>query len=166
MNKPQSLRDFLTGAIRELQESPDRLLVFITGGSLASTLAPGRSFEYRYTLKLVITDFGLHPDAVMVPLLDWLRIHQPELLANPALRDQVRFEAEVLANDKVDLELTLPLTERVGVHKQEDGTVHVEHYPEPEIPGDYPPRHWQLYLRPGEILIAEWDAPATWPVDG
>ncbi len=157
MNKPQSLREFLTAALPELGRDPDRLLVFIEGGSLISTLAPGASFEYRYTLKIVVTDFGGHPDSLMVPLLDWIRRHQSELLANDRLREQIRFEAEVLANDKVDVELTLPLTERVGVHRHDNGEVHVEHYAEPEIEAPLPPRHWQL-LVDGEVA-AEWDAP-------
>lgn len=157
MNKPQSLRDQLLAALPDLRRDPERLLVFIEGGSMVSTLAPGASFEYRYTLKLVVTDFGGHPDALMVPLLDWIRTHQPELLANPSLREQIRFEAEVLANDKVDVELTLPLTERVGVHRADDGRVDVEHYPEPAIEQPLPARRWRLYLR--DTLMAEWDAP-------
>ncbi|KAF1719807.1 phage tail protein [Pseudoxanthomonas wuyuanensis] len=157
MNKPQSLRDHLSAAVEDLRRDPERLLVFIEGGSVVSTLAPGASFEYRYTLKLVVTDFGGHPDALMVPLLDWVRAHQSELLANDRLREQIRFEAEVLANDKVDVELTLPLTERVGVHRHADGRVEVEHFPEPLIDGPLPARHWQLYVM-GE-LAAEWDAP-------
>lgn len=157
MIKPNSLRDHLVSALTELQRDPDRLLIFINRGSVVSTLAPGASFEYRYTLTLVITDFGGHPDGVMVPLLDWVRLHQSELLANERMRELIAFEAEVMANDKVDLQITLPLTERVGVHRQPDGRIDVEHYPEPVSERPSPPRHWQLYLR--EALIAEWDAP-------
>ncbi|WP_454261778.1 phage tail protein [Pseudoxanthomonas mexicana] len=157
MNKPQSLRDHLLAAIADLQRDPERLLVFIEGGSVVSTLAPGASFEYRYTLKLVVTDFGGHPDSLMVPLLDWIRTEQSELLANTSLREQIRFEAEVLANDKVDVEITLPLTERVGVHRHDNGEVHVEHFPEPVIEAPFPAQHWQLLIR-GEV-VAEWDAP-------
>ena len=157
MNKPGSLRAHLVAALQELARDPDRLLVFIDKGNVVSTAAPGASFEYRYNLTLIITDFGGHPDAVMVPLLDWVRVHQNELLANDRMRDQINFEAELLANDKVDLEITLPLTERVGVHRQEDGRIDVEHYPEPEIAYSLQPRRWMLYI--GGELTAEWDAP-------
>ncbi len=157
MNKPQSLRNHLLAAIADLQRDTERLLVFIEGGSVVSTLAPGASFEYRYTLKLVVTDFGGHPDSLMVPLLDWIRVEQSELLTNTSLREQIRFEAEVLANDKVDVEITLPLTERVGVHRHNNGEVHVEHFAEPVIEAPFPAQHWHLLIR-GEV-VAEWDAP-------
>ncbi|MFK3649284.1 phage tail protein [Lysobacter enzymogenes] len=157
MIKPDSLRAQLAAAIPELKRDPDRMLLFIKEGGLSATLAPGFSFEYRYTLHLIITDFAGHPDAVMVPLLVWLARNQSELLANPALRDGIAFEAELLANDKVDLEIRLPLTERVGVHKQEGGGYKVEHYPEPEIESALPAGRWDVYLR-GE-WIGGWDAP-------
>ena len=157
MKKPQSLRDFLTDALPELARDPDRLLVFIDRGSLVATMAPGQSFEYSFTLNLIVTDYAGHPDAVMVPLLDWIRINQPELLANPKQRGQIAFEADILANDKIDLDIKLPLTERVGVHRDAEGVVTVEHYCEPTIDAPCPPRHWKLYLQ--EELLAEWDAP-------
>jgi len=136
--KPTSLRDHLTAAVPELARDPDRLLVFIKDGSLAATYAPGLSFEYRYTLHLIVTDFAGHPDAMMVPLLTWLTRHQPELLANPDLRDRIVFDADLLANDKVDLEIRVPLTERVGVHARDDGGYDVEHYSEPGADGATP----------------------------
>lgn len=155
MIKPASLREHLTAAIPELGRDPDRLLVFIKDGSLVATFAPGLSFEYRYTLTLIITDFAGHPDAVMVPLMVWIAQQQPELLANPALRERIAFDAELLANDKVDLELKLPLTERVGVHVREAGGYDVVHYPEPELEAALPGGRWDVYLQ-GE-WIGGWD---------
>lgn len=157
MIKPDSLRAYLTDALPELQRDPDKLLVFIDRGSLVSTCAPGLSFEYRYTLNLILTDYAGHPDAVMVPLLVWLRAHQPELIANPALREQIAFEADVLDHDKVDLDLKLPLTERVGVHPRAGGGYEIEHYPEPQVEPNFPAEHWEVYLK-GE-LVATFDSP-------
>ncbi|WP_082576613.1 phage tail protein [Lysobacter sp. Root604] len=159
MIKPTSLREHLTAAIPELGRDPDRLLVFIKDGSLVGTFAPGLSFEYRYTLNLIITDFSGHPDAVMVPLMVWIEQQQPELLANPALRERIAFDAELLANDKVDLELKLPLTERVGVHAREAGGYDVVHYPEPELETVLPGGRWDVYLQ-GE-WIGGWDVVAA-----
>jgi len=156
--KPQSLRDLLTSALPELAQNPDRMLVFIDAGSVVSTLAPGRSFEYRYTLNMIITDFAGHPDAVMVPLLDWIRVNQPELLANDKRRGEIAFDVDVLANDKVDMDIKLPLTERVGVHAGADGVLTIEHYPEPVIEQPFAPMRWKLFLK--DDLLAEWDAPA------
>ncbi len=159
MYKPASLRDFLTAANPELARDPDRLLVFIDEGSLRATFAPGLSFEYAYTLNLVFTDYAGHPDAIMVPLLIWLREHQSELLANFDNAGKIAFEADILANDAVDLSIKLPLTERVGVHPRKPGPGHdVEHYPEPQLEPVLQAQHWQIYLK--DELIAEWDVPA------
>lgn len=158
MIKLQSLRDTIANGIPDLARDPDRLLVFIDNGHVVSTLAPGASFEYRYTLNLIITDYAGHPDAVFVPLLDWIRANQPELLANDKRRGEIAFEVDVLANDKVDMDIKLPLTERVGVHRGSDGVVTVEHYPEPVMEQPFAPMHWKLYLK--DELLAEWDAPA------
>lgn len=131
MIKPAALRAALTAALPDLARDPDRLLVFIDAGSVVSTHAEGRSFEYRYTLNLIITDFTGDPDAVMIPLLDWVREHQPELMANWTHHERITFEVDVLANDAVDLSIALPLTERVGVHTDAEGGTTIEHYPEP-----------------------------------
>lgn len=44
------------------------------------------SFEYRYKLNVIITDYIGDPDAIMVPLLAWITVHQHELLGNPDMR--------------------------------------------------------------------------------
>lgn len=157
MIKPDSLRAQLTAALPELARDPDKLLVFIDRGSLVGTYAAGLSFEYRYTLNLILTDYAGHPDAVMVPLLIWVAQHQQELLSNPARREQIAFEADLLDNHKVDLSITLPLTERVGVHAREAGGYDIQHYPEPQLEPFLPAEHWELYLK-GELL-ATWDNP-------
>ena len=134
MNKPNSLRDHLLAAVPELHKNPDRLLVFIDNGSIRSTAAPGLSFEYSYTLNVILTDYAGHPDAVAIPLLAWLLVNQPELLTNLEKgKTAIAFEADVLDNSKVDLSLKLPLTERVIVKKQEDGSLQVSHPDEPQV---------------------------------
>lgn len=157
--KPESLREHLTSAVPQLRRDPDRLLVFIDRGTLVSTLAAGLSFEYRYTLNLILTDFAGSPDAIMVPVLVWLRTQQPELLANPDLRDQIAFEVDVLDGGKVDLSLTLPLTERVGVHPRAGGGFTIEHYPEPPADTGLSPGRWEVYLC--DELVGTWDMPAA-----
>lgn len=131
MIKPQSLRQHLLAAIPALDHDPERLLIFVEGGTLASTYQPGLSFEYRYTLEVIITDFRSAPEAVMVPLMQWLTRHQPELLAAPGKRDQVGFEVDVLAGDLVDLSIKLPLTERVVVTRDANDLLQLRHVGEP-----------------------------------
>lgn len=69
MIKPASLRAHLVAVLPDLARDADRLLVFIDAGSLVSTFQPALSFEYKYTLNLILTDYAGHPDSVMLPLL-------------------------------------------------------------------------------------------------
>jgi len=159
MNKPESLRAHLVAAIPELKRNPDRLLVFVDNGSMRSTAAPGLSFEYSYTLNLILTDFAGHPDAIAIPLFAWVLVNQRELMENLERgRDAIKFEADILDNSKVDLSITLPLTERVIVKRLDDGTLHIEHPPEPQLDAFLPAGPWQL-IADGEVL-AEWESTA------
>ncbi len=134
MNKPNSLRDHLLAADTTLAQNPERLLVFIDEGNIRATAAPGLSFEWLYTLNIIITDYAGHPDNIAIPLLAWLRRNQPDLLTNIEKgKDAIGFEADILGNDKVDLSITLPLTERVIVKRLPDESLEVTHPPEPDF---------------------------------
>lgn len=116
MKKPNQLREHLLAGLPHLAKNPDRLLIFVDEGRTVNTLANGLSFEYRYTLNLIITDFSEDLAVLMVLIYAWLREHQPELMANlDKARDGVKFAADVLDSHRVDLSITLPLTERVIV---------------------------------------------------
>ncbi|KVS58030.1 phage tail protein [Burkholderia cepacia] len=135
MNKPDSLRAALTAAIPEFARNPDRLHVFIEHGSIATTAANSLSFEYAYTLDVVVTDYAGHADHLIVPVIAWLKVNQPEMLLNRELcRDGFRFQAELLDNGKSDVEILLKLTERVGVLEMPEG-YEIRHFAEPSIPG-------------------------------
>ena len=146
MIKPGSLRDHLVAKVPELARDAERLLIFVRNGALVCTATDPLSFEYRYQLSVVVTDFTGAADLLMVPVLDWVRVYQHELMANTARREEIRFECEVLANDKVDVEITLPLTERVGVARREDGGFDTAHYPEPPVTE---PTAWEAWGKPG-----------------
>ncbi|MCC7632581.1 phage tail protein [Stenotrophomonas rhizophila] len=158
MIKPGSLRDHLLAAVPGLLDSPDRLLVFVEDGKVQSSYEPGLSFQILYTLSLILTDYAGSPDSVMLPLLQWVTRHQPELLANPAHRDGIAFDVDVLANDLVDVALKLPLSERVVVVAQADGTFLLNHVGEPPTE-DY---HAQS-LAGGAVLDAAGVLVATLP---
>lgn len=160
MNKPESLRAHLLAAVPELHKNPDRLLVFIDNGTIRSTAAPGLSFEYSYTLNIILTDYAGHPDAVAIPLLAWLLVNQPELLTNLEKgKTAIAFEADVLDNSKVDLSLKLPLTERVIVKKQDDGSLQVSHPNEPELFEETFTLDGLRLETPSGEVIAQWGAP-------
>ncbi len=157
MYKPESPRAHLLTAVPELQHSPDRLLVSIDKGKLRCTAAASLSWEYDYELQVILTDFAGHPDAVMLPLFAWVRMNQSELLANQDKAAQgIAFDADILDNSKVDLAITLPLTERVIVKRQADGTYQIEHVPEPQYTEYQEPATWQVFA--GGELLAEWQS--------
>jgi hypothetical protein len=133
MNKPESLRTHLLATIVELKHNPDRLLIFIDNGKIRCTAAASLSFEYSFDLQVILTDFAGHPDSVMLPVLGWLKVNQADLLENlNKSTEGIQFEADILDNSKVDLSLTLPLTERVIVGKDADGKTTIRHPGEPQ----------------------------------
>ncbi len=52
--------------------------------------------------------------------------------------------------------ITLPLTERVLVKRQADGTYQIEHAPEPPLTEYQEPATWQVFA--GDELLAEWQS--------
>ena len=72
---------------------------------------------------------------------------------------EVAFEADVLDNSKVDLSLKLPLTERVIVKKQDDGSLQVNHPNEPELFEETFTLDGLRLETPSGELIAQWGAP-------
>lgn len=155
MNKPDSLRDLLLQAVPGLRKNPERLLMFIDQGKVRCTAAASLSFEFSYTLQMILTDVAGHPDSVMIPILDWLRVNQSELLVNmDKSAEGLKFEADMLDRSKVDLSLTLPLTERVIVTRRGGGGFAVEHAAEPQYEG---------HAEQGSVtLFADGEPMATW----
>ncbi|MDH1526705.1 phage tail protein [Pseudomonas mosselii] len=160
MNKPDSLREHLLAAVPGLARNPERLLMFIDSGKVRCTAAASLSFEYAYTLQIILTDFAGHPDSVMLPILGWLRVNQSELLVNlDKSADGLVFEADLLDRSKVDLSLTLPLTERVVVKRLDGGGFDVTHPGEPQYEPYEDQGEVTLYAN-GEPLAA-WQPPAA-----
>ncbi|MBK3461635.1 phage tail protein [Pseudomonas haemolytica] len=143
MNKPESLRAHLLATVAELQHNPDLLLIFIDNGKVRCTAAATLSFEYSYDLQIIFTAFAGHPDSVMLPVLGWISINQPELLENyEKMQTGIQFEADILDKDKVDLGLTLRLTERVVVGTDAQGYTTVKHAGEPQRVAGYLDPNW------------------------
>ncbi|MHA1006445.1 phage tail protein [Enterobacter bugandensis] len=136
MNKPQSLRNALNKSVAYVRDNPDKLHLFVDNGSLVATGARSMSWEYRYTLNVVIEDFSGNQNLVMAPVLLWLMTNQPDAINNPELREKLfTFDVDILSNDLCDISLNLQLTERVIVST--DGTVSsVEAVLEPDVPDE------------------------------
>lgn len=150
MNKLQALRTAINASNPELRQNPDRLLVFADKGKAVATAATSLSFEYQYDARVIVIDYPNHPDALVIPLLAWIRQQQPELMtARDKRADGLRFEIEISANDLYDIEITIPLTERVKVWTTEEG-LHCEHLPEP--PEDpYAGMTWDYHFNGEEV---------------
>ncbi|HDG5161470.1 TPA: phage tail protein [Klebsiella pneumoniae] len=136
MNKPQSLRRALNSAVPYVRDNPDKLHLFVDNGSVVATGATSLSWEYRYTLNVVIVDFSGDQGLLMASVVAWLRENQPDAIHNPELREKLfTFEVDILRNDICDISLNLRLTERVIVSA--DGDVSsVEAVPEPDEPDE------------------------------
>jgi len=155
MLKPQQLRRALTDSVPELQRNPDALNVFIDSGRIVSTLASSLLFEYQYRLNMVITDYADNIDLLIVPLLEWLRTNEPDIMATEEKRRTgFTFTADVISDTTSDISIELQLSERVIV-KQADGALHVTHVGENPLP-DNDARPLQLYA--GGKLISEWQS--------
>lgn len=134
MNKPQSLRAVLNESVAYVRGNPDKLHLFVDKGSLVATGTSSMSWEYRYTLNVVIEDFGSDQNLLMAPVLLWLMDNQPDAINNPELRERLfSFEVDILRNDICDISLDLQLTERI-MASAEGGTSIVKAEPEPDVP--------------------------------
>ncbi len=150
MRKPVELRDWLLASVRDLKNNPAKLQVFIDRGSLQARLQDSLHFEYQYTLNLIVTDFATSADHLMVPLLAWVKVHQPEMKD-----DQIQFEADIIDHSKIDLSITMPLTERVLVTRGEDGNYTTDHPAEPVPEWNLPePEALQGMYGNGELLTS------------
>lgn len=129
MDKIISLREHLLDRVPGLKNDPDRLLIFVGKGKVISN-SVSLSFQYEYTVNVIITDFNGHADSVMIPVLAWYKRNQPDKIFPCALS----FEAEILNHQSVDLSVDLDLTENVIVTQDNEGNVSSHHHcPEPEI---------------------------------
>lgn len=159
MKKLHLLRKHLINAVPGLARDPDRLLTFVEEGSIEFHRGPNLSHEYQFAAQLVLTDYAADLDTVIVPLLQWLAEYQPDVDPLQA----INFEAEILANNAVDLALRIRLTERVIAQVDcEAGAIQVEHALPRFTRDACPATHWQLYVRdvPEEeawTLTSEWD---------
>lgn len=135
MLKPASLRRAIETALPDIAANPDRLILYIDQGSIEHRAGASLSFEYRYRLNVILTDYAGHASAAVVPMLAWLRTNQPEIALNPELGERaLAFEAEILTHNTMDLAFQLLLTERVIVTEDTTtGAITAQHVGEPSL---------------------------------
>lgn len=133
MKKADAVKAHLVAALPIFRTNPDQLKVWVDDGRIVSRRTPALGFEYRYQLQILAEAVSIGPDDLLIPLLLWLREHQPDLL----LRFQedasaLRFAADILDEDRWNIAVILDLTEAVTLVARPDGSGwDVEHLPEP-----------------------------------
>lgn len=156
MRKPIDLRQHLTAALPDLRRDPERLVMTVTGGQIQATAVPKLAWQYAYTLRMIFLDWTLHSDVIMAPLLVWVHQHQNELLANPDKKG-IRFDAEYLNTESMDLVVYLDLTERVIAKELAEplGAMELVHLD--DTPPMFMPKreHWTIFIK--DEKVAEWD---------
>ncbi|EDY85458.1 conserved hypothetical protein [gamma proteobacterium HTCC5015] len=122
MNKLADLRAYLLKRIPVLARDPERLLTFVENGEITAHDGDNYSHHYNMPVRIVITDWSSSADDIVLPLLEWIKVREPGY--NP--HEVLRFETEILDNEKMDLLFELRITERVIV-TNEDGTRKINH---------------------------------------
>lgn len=129
MKKLQDLRSYLQSKIPELARGPDRLLTFVEDGKI--TVFPGDNYSHKYIMPVVIivTDWAHSTDDIILPVIEWLMVREPGF--DP--EESIKFEAEIIDKEKVDIRLDINITERVIV-TFENGQRTIEHVlPDPPL---------------------------------
>ncbi|NNC24263.1 phage tail protein [Salinisphaera sp. USBA-960] len=170
MKKLAALRAHMLAAVPGLAANPEHLLTYVNDGTIEFYSGPNLTHGYQLTANVVITDYAGDLDAITVPLLEWLTTYNPDI--DPA--QAVRIEAEILANDRLDIALTVSLAERVVTRVDaETGAITIDHrmpaYPGHDI--DANAGHWTLYADDtredaGPRELGHWpraDAGSQWP---
>lgn len=127
LHKPTSLRTLLLAKVPVLKDNPDLLSMFIDKGKVVSRATASLSFQYRYTLNMVVQDYAGDIDALILPILLWIQQEEPELLERVP-HEPLTYESEILDADSADVSILLELSERVLVAwSEEHGKYAVTH---------------------------------------
>ncbi|RLM23686.1 phage tail protein [Brenneria alni] len=130
MLKAESLRAALTEKNRWCKANPEGVTVWVEKGSI-EIAGDDSSFMYRYPISVFAMDYPGNIDDLTLPILDWIRVNQPDLLLNPDKNKLIEFDADIANDDTADVLFKIPVWERVIVTRDEDGAVTAEHLAEP-----------------------------------
>ncbi|MGC6406234.1 phage tail protein [Bisgaard Taxon 45] len=132
MKKPNQIRNVIEQSNPAFKTNPDLLQVYIDQGQIISTGAQSLSFEYQYTLNVIITDYAEDIAKIIVPVLAYLKVNQPEIFDNPQRREGAfKFVTDFNNNNTLDLSLEIKLTERVVQKSGENGEINLKYATEP-----------------------------------
>lgn len=159
MRKPQLFRDAIAKAFPAFDSgSRDKLAVYVENGRVrARPVANGdvakvASLEFAYRLEAILLDFAGDANLVMMTALDWVAVHQPELLQRPD-GAAIELQVDVLDDERADIQLSLELSEAV----RRTGPTSFQYFDEPDLPTTFPdvdePTGLGAFLARGEHLL-------------
>lgn len=129
MLKPDSLRAAICATVPDFADNPERLIMWIDQGNVASPMTASFNFTYSYRLNIFVPGYAGHQALIAIAILAWLRVQQPDLL-QPG-KAAFGFEADFLDNRSIDLQLQLDLVEPVLCERRPDGGFDMHFIPEP-----------------------------------
>lgn len=130
MKKPETLRAAIAATVPDLAENPERLIMWIDQGSVASPMTAAFHFAYSYRLNILLLGYAGQQPPIDIAILYWLRVNQPDLL-QPG-KDAFSFEVDFNDNNSVDREIQLQLTEQVHAVQRPDGGFDMRFIAEPD----------------------------------
>ena len=137
MRKPKSLREAIEAVNPDLKANPDKLKVYVRDGHISLRYGAGGGYQYNYRLEIDIQDFTGNSNTVILPITQWLRTNQPDLLLNPQTADKaIGLAVDVIDAESSDISLTVNLTEAIRIEQVEGGSRAV--YREEPAPPDFP----------------------------
>lgn len=164
MYKLDSLQKLLEASLpKQVKANPENLIIQATDGNLDAALGDNLSFAYNYNVEITVCNWpaAVHVDALFVPLLAWVNVHQSDLLANTDKRkNAIKFWVHPVTTDSYDLGIDIPLRERVVVkedpkHKTRFNAEHMRETCHVAVP--CMAEHWELWLK--DKKLGEWDIP-------
>lgn len=130
LSKVDSLRAMVVKVLPHLARDPDRLLIYIEGGSVRARDTGSLSFEIINRIKLVVLELAEDKALLFVALVQWARVNAPHLLVPNAVL--ATFDADILDNKTADFEIDIEVSDRVMVEQREDGGVDMRYLAEPD----------------------------------
>ena len=135
MLKPASLRAALAAVAPVLDADATMLRMWVEKGKIVARRSANRSFEYRYTLSVVVVGWTGPPEVLFLAINQWLELNQPDLLAGG--RDEsYSFDVDIIDSATIDLAMELALSEPVAVMDGGGGQFELIHLPEAPLFGD------------------------------
>ncbi|MDE8034647.1 phage tail protein [Actinobacillus equuli subsp. haemolyticus] len=146
MIKPDRLRERLTQTIELFDINPEKLVLQFDNGTIKCVSDKSPSFEYHYDLLVSVIDFPLHPDVLFVPVIEFVRTEQDELVLNPTKTEKIKFDIIRNNNKTYDIYISIPLTERV-IAKTDGNSYQIYHGNEPKMTENNYINKLKVYLR-------------------